>query len=145
MPGQILPEREFLIEFGIQQFNTQFNTRLERGGCDLKSIAKRYGADYSYEIFTLRGDDHLRIRLHLTTGVTDNIQPFRLEVDGSPDGAGNGSDEVFVTSGTIDNFYRDSGMYKFDSINVDETRLNVLLTEDNQAVLLENGETLDLE
>jgi hypothetical protein len=139
-----ITEREFLIKFGVAFFNGQYGRNIDPAVCDIRSIDTGNGSDISYEINTNRTDDHVRLRMHLRFAKVNNLTTYRLDVDGSG-GVGTLADEVFVTTGTIDQYYKDSGMYKFAPIINDEARLPAILTEDGTALFLENGDFLELE
>jgi hypothetical protein len=64
-----------------------------------------------------------------------------LETDGSS-GQGVLTDEVFVSTGHIDSYWRESGTYKFAPISPDVTDDTALLLEDFSPILLESGNLL---
>lgn len=142
-------EKEFLISTALRQFNEQYTKSIQVVDCDIKSIPTRNGFERSYEVHTLRTDDHLRMHMHLRFEGRDGLSNYRLEVDSvqtQQDGnVGTLSDEVYVATGTIDPYYKDSGIYKFRPVNVDTTLLAILLGEMGEDVLGENGEQILLE
>jgi hypothetical protein len=137
-------EREFLIQMALDKYNSQYNKNFTVSDCDIITIPARVNFDLSYEIFTTRLDDFLRLHMHLLFGAGDGLQNYRLETDGTThiDSLG---DEIFVTTGTIDRYYKESRVYKFQPISPTDALLPILLDEKGYAILVENGDFLPLE
>lgn len=140
----MLNEKEFIIQFAIRHFNQQYHHNLLVADCDAKSIQPNQFSSHAYEVFSVRLDDYVRMRLYLSFSTFDNLGPYRLEVDGS-EAVNQLGDEVYVCSGTIDRYYYESGMYKFPWLNEDVALWNLLLNEDGDALLTESGEYILLE
>lgn len=143
----VLAEKEFLMALALSTFNSQFNRAMKVDDCDIKTITPAYGFKYGYEINTVRLDDFLRMRIYLNVGDTDALGNYTLNMDeGITDGKGTLIDEVWVANGTVDRFWIDSYQYRFvTTLYIDDARIAILLTEDNQALLTESGEYILLE
>lgn len=137
-------EKQFIIQFALQRFNKQYKRKLKLKDFDAKSIPPNRFSQLAYEIFSVRLDDYVRLRLYLNFHRYDNVGPYRLEVDGT-EGVGVLGDEVYVCHGTIDRFYVESGTYKFAVLEQDITLWNLLLTEDGDGLITEDGEYILLE
>ena len=123
-----MSEREFLIRFGVDAYNRQFNKQIDPLACDIKSIDTRVNFNISYEIFTNRLDDYLRVRMHLIFDSSSGLGNYRVETDGTQDIGGLG-DEVFVATGRMDRYYKEAGIYKFNPILPDNALLPVIMDE----------------
>ncbi len=144
-----LTEKQFLIGLALKRFNEQYNRNVQISDCDIRSIPVRYAFVLSYEITSNRLDDNFRLHMHLRMEGSDGLGPYRVEVDSNltqnAGTTGNTGDEVYVTLGTIDPYYRNQGIYKFRPLNQDPALSNILLLEDGTPLLLENGEEIELE
>ena len=105
-------ERLFLIGLAITQFNEQYGRSIDHTACSIFSITPDYGSALGYEINTNEQDDNVRLRMYLSYDVRDGVAPYRLEADQSKYIAGLG-DELYVTTGTVSQYYVDSGIYRF--------------------------------
>lgn len=105
-------ESVFLRELAVREFNFQYKRNIDPALCTIKSIAAGYGCSHGYEITTNQTDDHLRLRLYFTLAEMDSFLPYRLETDSSMI-QGELGDEIYVTIGTINQYYIDSGTYRF--------------------------------
>lgn len=139
-----MDDRQYLIAQAVNQYNTQFAKSLAYDYFDVRSIPTRVNFDRSYEVYSVRFDDYLRLHIHLTFSDSDRLGPYRVETDQTHAVAALG-DEVFVSVGSINRFYVDSGYYKFNTIQADETSLPVLLMESGMALLDESGDYILLE
>lgn len=145
----MLTEKQFLIKLAIDKFNNQYGASLVAANCDIKSIPTRYNADRSYEVFTLRLDDHVTIHVHMKFEGMDSVGDYRLELDSARSQLAESNlsltDEVYVATGTIDPYYLNAGVYKFWPINADPTLLGIFIDEDSEDFAYENGEQMLLE
>lgn len=137
-------ERALLIQMAILKYNRQFNHSFKAEDCDILSIPTRVNFDLSYEIYSVRFDDYLRLHIHLTFDNKFGLKDYRLENDGTT-AAGVLGDEVFVAVGTIDRYYRDERIFRFAPIVPSEAALPVILMESSYAILGEDGDFLLLE
>lgn len=137
-------EKQFIIQFALHRFNRQYNRKLKLQDFDAKSITPNRHSQLAYEIFSVRLDDYVRLRMYLSYHRYDQIGPYRLEVDGSL-GTGVLGDEVYVCQGTIDRFYIESGTYKFAVLEEDITLWNLTLSEDGDGLITEGGDYILLE
>jgi len=141
MPKAKMTEREFLISLALKNYNQQFGKDFRVEDCDIKSLDTRVNYDLSYEVWTNRVDDFLRMRMHLLLSHGDGLGKYRLETDGTQD-VGGLTDEVFVALGRVDRYYKDAGIYKFHPILPDNALLPYILGEDYDPILDEAGEPL---
>lgn len=139
-------EKQFLITLAIRSYNEQYGKDFRPDECDIRSIQTRQRYDRSYEIRTNREDDFTRIHLHLNFGDTDKLYPYRVELDHAvANGTSNLQDELFVSEGVIDSYYKNEGIYKFRRLEFDDYLSNILLMEDDTPLFLENNEQILLE
>lgn len=139
-----MKEKQFIIQFAIQRFNRQYKRKLRIQDFDAKSIPPNRFSEKAYEVFSVRLDDYIRLRIYLTFSKHDKTGPYRLEVDGS-EGTGVLGDEVYVCQGTVDRYYLESGLYKFDALEEDVTLWNLALSEGDDALITETGDYILLE
>lgn len=133
----IVAEKDFLIGLALRQYNDQYNKSFVVDDCDIVSIPNNIKSDLAYEIVNMRTDDFFRLRMYLNIAEKDEISPYRIEVDGSGYTYALG-DEVFVSSGTVDRYYRDSGTYGFLTIT-EEMGIDAILSEDGIPIISEDG------
>lgn len=141
----MLREKDFLISLAIGQFNRQFGKNLQIADCEIRTIPVRYSAHRSYEVYTSRNDDNVRLHIHMSFGGRDGVRPYTLQVDGTQNGSGVLTDEVYVSVGDIDPYYVNEGIYKFLPLNSTSNMNNFLLMENGDPILLENGQPIVLE
>lgn len=118
-------ESMFLRRMAIREFNFQYHKKIDPTLCDIKSISPGYKCSHGYEIESLREGDNFRIRLYFNLGDNDQLLPYRLETDDSFS-KGSLGDEVYVTIGTINQYYVDSGEYRFRTLSSVEDETNML-------------------
>lgn len=111
-------EKEFLINIAVKLFNKQYGKNVDASRCYIQSIEPNYQRQLGYEITTSRPDDYVRLRIYFDIVGIDSFRPYRLEVD-EKFRVGYTGDEVFVSLGTINPFYRDEGIYTFRWISRD--------------------------
>lgn len=132
-----MTEREFIIQLAVNSFNQQYGRNVQFTDCDVKSILPNQFSLFAYEIFTVRFDDFVRMRLYLDFGNYDVIGNYRLEVDGSA-GVGVLGDEVYVASGFVDRYYKESGLYKFNWMGEDQSTWDIFLMENGDSFVTED-------
>lgn len=132
--------RKYLIETAVRRYNEQFLTNHKPEEFDIVTIQhKRY--KYAFEIFTIRDDDSLRLRMYLEPSVSTQVGLYRI-LEHANGWTGNG-DEVYVTYGTIgsDAFTFRNNLVRrvidFSPKSIDS--LFILLMEDDQPFILEQG------
>lgn len=140
-----LTEQQYLIKLAIDHYNLQFSTSIPYEDVAMFSIPPNVNTDLGYEFYTTWYGDNFRLRLYLVYGANTGLSPYRLEVDNTfePNRLG---DEIFVTLGTMDSYYKDNNVYKFNWIFEDESIINsILLTEDGNPILTEDGSFILIE
>ncbi len=140
----MLNEKQFIIQFALQKFNEQYQRSIKVEDCDARSIQPNRFSVQAYEIFSVRLDDFLRLRLYINLSKVDKLGRYRLEVDGS-EGVNRLGDEVYVATGTLDRYYYESGLYKFPWLDEDVTLWNLSLSEEGVGLITEQGEYIVLE
>ncbi len=111
-------EKVFLTELAVSRFNEQYGRSIDPAGCTIFSIVPNYGEAYGYEIATITTGDNLRLRIYFSLQNLDNLNPYRLEVDTTLIEGALGV-EVYVSLGTVNSYWLDSGVYKFRWIQPD--------------------------
>lgn len=142
--GPTLTESEFIIDIAVRQYNKQFGQNMLISDFELTSIRTRNNYKLGYEIATRRKDDYLKFRVYFNFGTLDFLHPYIEEVDQSYKLTMDLNDEYLVAFGTIDNWYLEEGVYSFRPINNEEMLKEYIALEDGTAILLENGEVLEL-
>jgi hypothetical protein len=142
----LLSEKQLLIRLAVTQFNYQFGKSFDFEAFEVRGIPVRASYDVSYEIYTTRLDDNLRLHIHLRFEKADGLFPFRMELDSTltqlPGSTGSLSDEVFTAYGSLDSYYKQNAIYGFQPVS--PTTPPVVDPAGNYA-LLENGEPVEWE
>lgn len=131
-------EKTFLISLALTKFCSQYNTVLNVGDFEIKTIPLNYNSILAYEIFSRAINTYTRLRIYLNVGSVDTLGPYSLEVDSS-DHVGELGDEVFVTNGIIDEARIKSNTYPFNYFFNGLDNENVLITEDSFAFITEDN------
>jgi hypothetical protein len=134
----------FLTTLAVNAFNEQYQKSFTPNDFCIFSITPAPGFHLGYEIVSVRDGDFLRLRIYLNIGKCDQLSKYRLEVN-HPSYENALGDEVYVALGEIDNYYKDSGMFKFNSINTCGILLNVLTDETGDPFTDEQGEYFVME
>ena len=134
-----MKEHDYIKELTLKFFNSQFNRQLRPVDFSITCIAKKQDYFLAFEVFTLRTDDFLRMRVYLQMGSSDNLQPFKLEVS-SPYYNNSAEDEVWITLGSLDVYHLESGFLKENNLLKCPGIIdNILLLEDGTGILTEDG------
>ena len=108
-------EQNFLLNLIVSKFNIQFNTIWKLDDFFIYSITPNSTHILGYELKTKIISDFIRIRVYFNFGNYDELSDFNLSL--SPitgdTGLGNLTDEIYVSFGLIDNFYKDNNIYNF--------------------------------
>lgn len=113
-----VPEKTFLINFALRQFNFQFKEKIVAADCDIRSIPPQGNYKLAYEIARACVSETFRLRLYLNLESEDQISPFRLEVKKNFM-SGNTQDEFFASSGTIDMAHSLYDNYSFSWLSLE--------------------------
>lgn len=132
-------EKVFLIGMAVREFNYQYRRKIDPTVCVIKSIRPTYGCKFGYEINTIREDDQVRLRVYFNLEHLDSFKPYRLEVDES-DIPGELGDEVYVMIGTLNNYYVDSGTYRFRWLEPDASQMDYMLFMSGEHIEFLSGE-----
>lgn len=112
MVYQLQTESEFLKKLVVDAYNRKYGKKIDPEQCSIRSITPSYAKKYGYLITTTRTDDALRLKFFFDFGTSDQVANFRLETDGVIRPASL-ADEVFVATGTVNDWYLSSGTYRF--------------------------------
>jgi hypothetical protein len=137
-----LSEADFLKKLAVDMYNSQYGKNLNPIDFCVMSIPTDTGFRYGYEVITIKDDDFLRLRMYFNLEHTQRFKPFQIEVS-NPYAERSLSDEIFITSGSLESYYLDSNIYKFREINTCD--VNNLLTEDMDDITTEDDEDIILE
>lgn len=139
-----LTEREFLIKLAVDRYNLQYGKNFNYEDFDIFSILPSYSFDLGYEVYTMFDADNVRLRIYFRFSTVTNLTAYRVEVDLTykVDILG---DEVIVSIGEIDRWYKDSGQYTFGWLIPDPSRRPILLLENKDWFLLEDNNYINLE
>lgn len=140
---QYVSEREFIINLAINAFNLQYSRNINPKECDAYSIPKNKTSRMAYEVYTLRTDDAVRMRIYLNFGKHDGLSPFRLETDNQNIVNALG-DEVYVSSGYVDKFYYDNRIYKFSTMEQDPSAMNIITSLTGTPFVTFEGEYINI-
>lgn len=116
--GKIPSEKEFLLLLALHQYNLQYKKRFKPEDCDIFSVEPHYKTQLGYEIRSRILTDFFKIRVYFNFSDRSMVNPYRLEVNKTFQ-VNQLGDEVYVTTGTIDRYYQDAGIYKFRWIEGD--------------------------
>lgn len=143
-----MDQREFLIKATLRAFNEQYHRDYKYEDFDIVSIHHTY-YKYAYEVYTIRDDDNVRLRLYFSLGPVTRIGRFKLH-EATQTHLGNG-DEIYASYGVIgDDFFAYShsiGKITRDVnfLPADFEQMAVVKLESGFPLLLEDGSYLHLE
>ena len=140
-----LTESEFILQVVVDSYNRQHYKKFSPSDFELTSIRPRIGYRLGYRIETKRKDDYVKLRVYFNLKDRTELHSFMPEVDQGHSTPMNLDDELLVAFGSIDNWYKQEGIYKFLPINNEELLREYIALENGRAILLENGEVLELE
>lgn len=138
-------EQEFLLSLAVGQYNRQFSKRTKIEEYDIRSIKPRVGYRLGYEISTKIDHDYVRMRIYLNLGDSDVVSTYLMRVEEGFLSKENLEDEVLVAFGTVDRWYVTERVYRFSPIKNSELSDPFIFLEDGTRLLLENGESFELE
>ena len=136
-----MEEVDYLVRTAVDRFNLQYGERLSYDQMRIFSIPPEANSDLGYELFTIRQDDYVRLRLFILLGQVCDTD-YRLETDNTfiYDGLG---DEVFCTIHGIDRVTLTAEGWKFPWLTLEEQiPLFALATEDYIPLITEDGHYL---
>ena len=134
-----LSEKDFLKKLIITPFNFYKGSKFDISEINIRSILPRPGYRLGYELNTIRRNDYFRIRAYFNIARSDSLSPFELQLEETPDGIGNLSDEIFVTTGSIDSAHHLYEGYPFQWITDHDATLPLLIQTDGMPFLLVGG------
>ena len=139
--GKIMVEIDYLIQTAVDRFNFQYGEQLLYDEMRIFSIPPESNSDLGYELFTIRQDDYVRLRLFILLGQICDIS-YRLETDATFIYNGLG-DEVFCTIHGIDAEVIRVNNFKFEWLTLEEqVPFGTLSTETLIPLITEDGRYL---
>ena len=139
---EYLPEKEFLIKFGVDAYNRKYGQKLKREFCRIKSFPPSYGFKYGYQIESNRSDDFVVIMLYFNLGNRTQEDIVRVELIQNLHIHNDLGDEVYVVTGEIDRWYKDACIYKFDWIGDEGYDYTAVMYMDRDIFQFMNGDLL---
>lgn len=140
--------KDYLINLALTRFNTQYKLNLPVSYFDAITIKKNTQALVSYELYSTRSDDNMRIRLHCTLGNESRvINEFSISDDASE--LSGLEDDVYVADATLDHTFlminNNEIRRMFDKLDIDPTRYGAVITEDGIPIVSEDDMFILLE
>lgn len=137
-----LTEKDFLLTLAIKAYNEQFGKNLSIADFNYKFIENNGYSKVAYEAFPVNSGNLLRLRVYCAIGREDTVGLYKLAVDGTEFDNALG-DEVFVANGTIDSYYLENKVYRFNtqSGSVDNSD-NAITSENGDIIVAENGDII---
>ena len=133
-------EMDFLKKKAVTAYNEQHGMNFKHTDFCIKSIPPAYHCTHGYELLTKRLGDNVKLRLYLNIGIRDSLNKYRLELFPSAYGQGNLQDEVAVAIGTIDRFFLEEDLYRFEWMEGDcNPGYCLLLSEKGEPLLSETS------
>lgn len=137
-----LPEKEFLVKFAVDSYNKKYKRKLDYKNCRIKSVEKAFGYTYGYQIETVRSDDYVVIMLYFNLGEVTREHIVRVEAIQNLSLNGRLGDEVYVVTGEVARFLRESGVYKFKWIKGEGFNFSVVMFMNTDAIMFMDGDFL---
>ena len=135
--------KDYLIALALTRFNTQLKLNLTVDYFDAITIRRNTQAQVTYELYSTRSDDHMRIRLHCTLGNVSRVINAFTVCDDTSDLDGEG-DDVYVADATLDNTFlminNNQVRRMFDKLDIDPVRYGTIVTEDGIPIISELDE-----
>ena len=130
-----VPEKTFLKDFILRNFNFQFNENVLTEECDICSIEPQGGFALGYEVTKLCQVGTFKLKVFVSLSDSDNLSPFVLKVS-EPFTDTELGDEFFVATGTIDTAHHDYENYSFLPLRYEDCGSNFLNLADDSNILL---------
>lgn len=137
-------EYDYIIQQAVNNFNQQFGKSFDPSTFAIEVIEKRADGNFAFEVYTLRSDDQLRLRLYYTITDTDSVGKYRLETR-TPHSLIPESIEVYSALATLDNFHLENRTFNLEPFLSSPSQVDFLIQPINQPFLLENGSFIELE
>lgn len=137
-------EYDYIIQQAVNNFNQQFGKSFDPATFAIEAIEKRADGNFAFEVYTLRSDDQLRLRLYYTIGDGDWVGKYRLETR-NPHNLVAESIEVYSALASLDNFHLENSTFSLEPFLSAPSQVDFLIQPINQPYLLENGSFIELE
>lgn len=137
-------EYEYIVKQAVSNFNNQFGKNFDPATFGIEAIQKRLDGNFAFEVYTLRADDQLRLRLYFTIANEDWVGRFRLETR-EPHSLIPENIEVYSALATLDNFHLENKTFSLEPFISAPSQVDFLIHPSNQPFLLENGSFIELE
>lgn len=134
-----VPEKTFLKNFVLNQFNFQYGEKIKQENCDIQSIEPENNYKLGYEIIYNCEPKKFKVRVFVNIARSDELCPFILKVKKNF-GFNNLEDEYFVAYGSIDTGHSIYNNYSFSPLRYEPCdNFAYLLSVDNKQISLANG------
>ena len=140
----MLIEYDYVIKQAVDAFNRQFSRTVDPATFAIEVLERRHDGNFAFEVYTLRADDQLRLRLYFTIANEDWVGRFRLETR-DPHSLIPESIEVYSALATLDNFHLENKTFSLEPFISAPSQVDFLIHPSNQPFLLENGSFIELE
>lgn len=139
-------EQDFLTTLIGEAFCKQFGIKFNIADYDIESIRPRVGYSLGYQVTTKNPDDFVRFRTYFNMKDENVVGQFRNYVEQGYTPSGTLEDEVLVSFGTLDSWFRQEKVYTFRPLNNANLLAEYLQLEESTGnILLESGEPIELE
>lgn len=139
-----MTEIEFLKQFAVVKYNRQYNRSFRPEDFTITALPLKPRNVVAYEARATMFNAFLRLRVYLELNSSFFLEDYTLDVDGTSHD-GELGDEVLVTNGSLDVYYKQKGFYTFDQSLIFKPEESYLLMEDDTYLLLEDGRRIVLE
>ena len=135
---------EYLINLLIDEYNSQFNIRLNAADFSIRKIPNNASSAIAYEVKS-EALGNFKIRTYLTIGNVNDLGPFQPMLNDSF-AIGALGDEIMVSYGVMDvQGIKNEGFNIKSWLNSTNEFFDILLLEDFGYIMLEDGSPIVLE
>lgn len=135
---------QYLINLLIDEYNSQFNIRLNAADFSIRKIPNNASSAIAYEVKS-EALGNFKIRTYLTIGNVNDLGPFQPMLNDSF-AAGALGDEIMVSYGVMDvQGIKNEGFNIKSWLNSTNEFFDILLLEDFGYIMLEDGSPIVLE
>ena len=140
----MLIEYDYVIKQAVDAFNKQFSRTADPATFAIEVLERRHDGNFAFEVYTLRTDDHFRLRLYFKISNLDSVGAYRLETR-SPHSAIPETIEVYSALATVDKFHFENKTFSLEPFLASPAQVDFLIQLNNQPFLMENGSFIELE
>lgn len=137
-------EKKFLIDLAMDQWESQGGKKLNRSLLDVQDIRNNVDFEYGFHILGMTESEFIEFRIYFNLADTTKLGNFRIELDGVSF-LNRLDDEKYVAVGTVSAQTVFNEQFVFKDLGVDWGAWSILLNEDGEPLLDEDGNFLYLE